>query len=85
MFKKVKEYFEMKRLERQMKYALLSHLYLFVDEKDNYLRFFRSLVNEVDYTKFHEDLIYRISEFAHAEAVKERELAKENEDKITEK
>lgn len=75
----------MKRLERQMKYALLSHLYLFVDEKDNYLRFFRSLVNDVDYTKFHNDLVTKVAEFAHDEVVKERELAKENTDRIMEK
>lgn len=85
MFKKIREYFEMKRLERQMKYALLSHLYLFVDEKDQYLTFFRNLVNNIDYTNFHNDLVTKVAEFAHDEVVKERELAKENTDRIMEK
>ena len=84
MFKRIREYFEMKRLERQMRYALLSHLYLFVDEKDQYLKFFRSLATEVDYTKFHDDLIFRISEFAHAEAMRQRELEQKNAEVNTE-
>lgn len=85
MFKRIREYFEMRKLERQMKYALLSYLYLFVDEKDNYIRFFRTLVNEIDYQNFYTDLIERIAEKAHAAGQSERELAKQNEDKITEK
>ena len=78
MFKKIREYFEMKRLERQMKYALLSHLYLFVDEKDQYLNFFRNLVNNIDYTNFHNDLVIKVAEFAHDEAVRQRELEANN-------
>ena len=78
MFKKIREYFEMKRLERQMKYALLSHLYLFVDEKDQYIRFFRTLVNEIDYQNFYKDLITKVAEFAHSEGQKQRELEQEH-------
>lgn len=70
MFKRIKEYFEMKRLERQMKYALLSHLYLFVDEKDQYLTFFRNLVNNIDYTNFHNDLVNKVAEFIHTDTQK---------------
>lgn len=78
MFKRIREYFEMRKLERQMKYALLSHLYLFVDEKDSYLKFFRSLTTEIDYNSFQSDLVSKIAEFVHSEAVKMRELEKEN-------
>ena len=85
MFKNIREYFAMRKLERQMKYALLSHLYLFVDEKDNYIKFFRTLVNEIDYQNFYNDLIERVAEKAHETAMNERELENKNEDKITEK
>ena len=84
MFKRIKEYFEMRKLERQMKYALLSHLYLFVDEKNSYIKFFRSLATEIDYESFQSDLISKIAEFAHAEAQKQRELEQKNEEVNTE-
>jgi hypothetical protein len=84
MFKKIREYFEMKRLERQMKYALLSHLYLFVDEKDQYIRFFRTLVNEIDYHNFYSDLIEKVAEKAHETAQLERAKEKENAEVNTE-
>jgi len=84
MFKKIREYFEMKRLERQMKYALLSHLYLFVDEKDQYIRFFRTLVNEIDYQNFYKDLIEKVAEKAHETAQLERAKEKENAEVNTE-
>lgn len=85
MFKNIREYFAMRKLERQMKYALLSHLYLFVDEKDNYIKFFRTLVNEIDYQNFYNDLISKVAEKAHETAMNERELEKQNENNITEK
>ena len=85
MFKRIREYFEMKRLERQMRYALLSHLYLLVDEKDQYIRFFRTLVNEIDYQNFYHDLLEKIAEKAHETAMEERAKERENADKITEK
>lgn len=84
MFKKIREYFEMKRLENQMKYALLSHLYLFVDEKDQYIRFFRTLVNEIDYQNFYKDLIEKAAEKAHETAQLERAKEKENAEVNTE-
>lgn len=73
MFKKMKEYRNMKKLERQMKFDLLSHLYFFVEERDQYLKFFRTLATEIDYHAFQRDLVAKIAEFAHDEAVKQRE------------
>ena len=84
MFKKIREYFEMKRLERQMKYALLSHLYLFVDENDQYIRFFRTLVNEIDYQNFYKDLIEKVAEKVDETAQLERAKEKENAEVNTE-
>lgn len=43
MFKKIKLYFQMKKLERQMKYELLSHLYLFVSEKEDFITMLHQL------------------------------------------
>lgn len=43
MFKKIKLYFKMKKLERQMKYELLSHLYLFISEKEEFITMLHQL------------------------------------------
>lgn len=73
MIKRIKLYFTMKKLERQMKYELLSHLYLFVSEKENYIKFLHSVVTEVDYKNFHRDLINRIAELVHEDSKKDAE------------
>lgn len=74
MFKKIKEHWHMRKLERQMKFELLSRLYFFVEEKDQYMKFFRTLAAEIDYNAFQKDLAAKIAEFAHDEAVKQRDL-----------
>lgn len=43
MFKKIKLYVQMKKLERQMKYELLSHLYLFVSKKEDFITMLHQL------------------------------------------
>lgn len=63
MIKGIKSYFNRRKTEKQMKYALLSYLYLFVSHKEMYIKFIQSLVTEIDYNKFQEDLVFRIAGF----------------------
>ncbi|WP_312369091.1 hypothetical protein [Lachnoclostridium sp.] len=43
MIKKLKLHFKMKMLTKQMKYELLSHLYLFISKKEEYFNVIHEL------------------------------------------
>lgn len=54
MFKNIKLYFQMKKLNRQMSYELLSKLYLFAANTDKYFEIIKKFSQEVSTTDSHE-------------------------------
>ena len=72
MIKKIKLYFTMKKLERQMKYELLSKLYLFVTEKDKYLNLLHELA-QLPPEEMKEQFIQAMADLTRDLGVKETE------------
>lgn len=77
MFKKIKMYFAMKRLSRQMKYELLSKVYLMISEKENLFQLFSKLASEastMDSKELMDKFISAMAELAHETAQKEKAI-----------
>ena len=64
MISRINLYLKSKRLERQIKYTLLSLIGQFIAEKESYLEFLQNLV-KMDYDEFSKELAAKIAEFAH--------------------
>ena len=72
MLSKIKLYFTMKKLNKQMKYELLSQLYLIIANKERYIQFIQQLVTDIDFNNFQEELIEKVAEFTHSESTNEK-------------
>lgn len=74
MFKKIKMYFAMKKLARQMKYELLSAVYLVVSEKENIIEMLMRLASEasaMDSNELMDKFIGAVAVLAHETAQRE--------------
>lgn len=79
--KKIITYFKMKRLERQMKYELLSHLYLFVSGKEDYITLFSKLAAEAahsDSNELLEKLVRGMAETTQPKSAKNETVSEES-------
>lgn len=63
MIQKIKMYFKIKKIERDIKHYLLTFLFDLVNEKDKYITFVKNLATNVDYTNFQDDLVNKLTEF----------------------
>lgn len=70
MFKKIKLYFQMKRLERQMKFELVSTIYKFVAAREDFLHMIQQLpviinrLSEQDITEMKSEIVDKIVSLA---------------------